>query len=764
MPSQATLATRFKRLPLAAALGVITATGAVPSLAQDSEMTLEEVIVTAQKRSQSLQDVPIAITAFSNDGLRQAMVYDIGDLAPLTPGFNTNVLQPAFPELFIRGIGSSDFGIGADPSIGIFIDGVYMGRSGGAVTQLQDIARVEVLKGPQGTLFGRNTAAGAISMTTFDASEDIPNTLGVKAGNHNHREVYGGVSFPLVEDKLWFRFSGMSASRDGWQDNATTGAEGGELDRWTYRATLTWKPTEEVRVNLTADNSKAEENTGYWEVSDDQWGLVNFGVYDPLALDYEDEKAAADSDPRTKREPKGAALTVDWEINDSLSFTSITGYREYETTFQMDLDASSFPLAQTVANIESSEAWSQEFRLNSSSENLDWFVGVSYYDEDTGLNVTDALNLQSLELITESSPSAGDGFICFGSPGCTSDILPGFTAEQVKSSGHNESLAIYGDATWRATDRLSLTVGIRYSEDDKELQHGFNASNFGFIYLPPEGGTDLGSGFIGATQDDSWSNTSPRFVVDYALTDDFLMYGSYTKGYKSGGFNTFPSGSFNDLDSADEETVDSYELGVKTTWLDSRLQANIAAFYYEYDDLQVIVAQNSGGVTSFVLDNEGKAEGQGLEAELSFLPVQDLTLSLMLAYLDTEIKEGENEGKDLPRAPEFSGAVGVDYFLDLDNLGEIRFNASYAYVGDNQLTLSEFPVSELTTQDSYELLNSRITWSLGEERPWQIALWGTNLTDEVIRVTAYDSLSFVGLYSTQRNTPRMYGIDVSYSF
>jgi iron complex outermembrane receptor protein len=754
------------QLVAATGLSLSFAAANVSAQAQGSDQpgALEEIVVTAQKREQNLQDVPITLSAFGSDMLRQAGARDFSGLTSMTTGFSFTGGNPAFASPYIRGIGTNVTSVGSDPSIGVYVDGVYASRKGGSLFDLLDVERVEILKGPQGTLFGRNSIGGAISIITADPVNEFEGTVAVDVGNYNERGIKGIVNVPLVADKLLLRASGLLRQRDGWQENVLDGKTGGELDRTAAQLKLAWLPVDSVEVELSNFWNRSDEIASYTDNIRSGLGLpVN-----ELAKNWHDKKAvngglnpfglsASDQAPTVPyfdRTMHAHALNVDWDINDSLLFTSLTAYRTYETSAATDYDGTEYLIGANVNSTENNETTSQEFRLTGTGTALDWFVGASASKETADMQfligLFDFLNANG------RTPFFEDSFVV----------------------AKTDSFALYGDLTWRATDSINVTVGGRYSYDDKSIDYrnplqtagARGLRGLGFIMPIPVQFTDAsGNPDPKATSlSDSWTDFSPRVVLDYSI-DDVMFYASAARGYKSGGFNTYPSvvqvpTSPNFLkvlptatESVDPETTINLEFGVKSMWLDRRLTLNAALFSMDYDDLQVQVIKNQ----TVQLENAGKASSTGIELETRYLFTPDLALTVNAAWTDAEYDRFTSGGVDysgtpLRFSPEWAGNVAIDYTRQLSDLGSLRAFVNYAYKGDHLL-------SEAFEQSSYSTLSARLSFA-SASGAWELALFGDNLTDESYLFNYIEQVNGFGFTSANRADPRIYGAEFTYHF
>jgi len=718
---------------------------------------LEEVLVVAQKRSQSLQDVPIAVSALSTDALAQSGVRTLSDISQLVPGLNISDTQSEAISVSMRGISSNDFGFAVEQSIPIYLDGAYLGLGTSLIGDLTDIAQVEVLKGPQGTLFGRNAAGGAVSITTAPVADEFEGDLRAGYGSDNLYTASTILNVPLIDDTLGMRLNAGLRQRDGWQDNVTTGADDGyEQDRWFARLKLAWTPTDSVDLVWTSDYKEEDDNSGYYYLLESD---LPPEIYNPVVFDTDGEKASnfdyalgttsPESEPldyRINREITGHAAHLTWDINDSLTLTSISAYRNLDYEIDEDNDGTEYLFLNVRSSGETDE-FSQELRLNGTTDAFDWFVGASYYYQDLDAHVEDSFGSYATGL---------------GAP---------LTEFNVGSS-EVDSYGLFGDVIWAVTDQINLTFGARYSYDEKSQDIKTPAQDALGVGLPfnlvfptaeqltgSEGNPDPSL----ASLEDDWDDLSLRGVVDYQLNDSSMLFFSVSQGYKAGGFNSFPIVDLDNLpfiipgqmEPYDEETVTNLELGIKSEWLDNRLRLNASVFYYEWEDLQLQVIEDKSVFTI----NAGKAIGQGVDIELSLQATDNLVLSANLGLLDAEFDEDVpgyedfQKGDDLLYSPKVAANLGLDHYAKVIANWELRTHVGYSYTDDQYLS----PGYE---EGSYSLLNGRISL-LSPDNNWEFALWGRNLTDEAYLEQVTD-FSDIGYVSARRNEPVTYGAEVIY--
>ena len=749
------------------------------------DLVIEEIVVTAQKREQKLQDVPIAITAIGADEFEQTGSVTLSDIAQNIPSLTITQTQYESISVSLRGISSNDFGYSSEESIPVYLDGVYQGVGSAILGGLQDIARIEVLKGPQGTLFGRNAAGGAVNVTTAPVGYDFEARLNFGMGNYDLRTVKSTFNLPLIQDTLGARINVGKRDREGWQKNVVTSdRDGYAQDRWNARIKVNWTPTDSLQFELTNDWLMEDDHPGYSTVLSLGGGFLDIFApgtsVNPVAFDTGSTRASSGSaaidssglgvvpdgsplEHQLKRKIRGTSLKAVYELNDELTLTSITSYRELDSRVDDDPDGTEFAL-QHVRSFEDTEEYNYELRLNGQHGILDWFLGANAYRSDTS-----GLTMNTYAEFTGAT-NIGEGEI-------DGTAVPQPFDEVYRVNTKTESYGVFGDAIFSLAETVNATLGARYSRDVKSQDILDTGAAGDFFALPNQLTDENGNLDPGlANLHENWDNLSLRAVVDVQMNDDLLGFFSVSQGYKSGGFNSFPLVNFEpvnigggvlvrapgfgtalpgQLESFDEEQVINYELGLKSTLLDGSLRVNASYFYYEYDDLQVQFLDNAGALRT---DNLGEATGQGVDLDVIYLVTGNLTLSTSLAWLDTRNEEdlpaaGISEGDDLAFAPSFSGSVAINYLLSLGGLGDLRTNLSYSYTGDS---------AEDFRDDSFELLNARITLS-DIEGQVDLAFWGRNITNEDYLETGFDASDILGFNSVRRNEPATYGIELIFN-
>ena len=673
---------------------------------------LEEVLVSAQRRDQGLQDVPIALTAFQGDFIEAAGAELIDDLARYTPALTVQNSSQGEPNIYIRGIGSNDFGVGGDISVGVFIDDIYVGRIHGAIMDLADAERVEILKGPQGTLFGRNTIGGAISIVTKKPGEELAGRIKVEGGSYDKRRIDAAIE-GAVTDNIAMRLSGLVNKRDGWKDNDFDNSEVENEDNSGAKLTAVYRPEGAFEAMFKLSYDEVDSTSRGPQSTNPIY--ANGGPYDSINSDLGDQGQEA-------RELWDSSVHLSWDL-DNYKFKSITGYRETDYRSRKDTTGTGSRDARLRTNITmDAEQYSQEFRLNfDDGGDLTWFAGASVFYE----NVNQGSLLESTnETIKVIGPTRDPAFnLIIG------DFPDGGNYyETLENGGKYYSYAAYGDVTWNFAEQWELITGLRYSLDEKE----HFVESFGPTPVKPVFGGLLN--FPGvvyqtaprADNDERWDAWTPRAVLRWTESDNNMYYGSVSRGYKSGGFNSFlPNNDF------DPEYVWSYELGNKSSWLDNRLQINTAIFYYDYEDLQVNNIENA----IVVVRNAGEARGQGIEFDATWLFAENWQLMMSGNYLDAEFKKftpainntpTDLSGQTMPLAPELQFSMTLIHNQLLSSGANIDYQLSYSWSDDYYFEVGN---TKDEYQDSFGLLDGRIAWSSANAN-WELAVFGQNLTDE----------------------------------
>ncbi len=703
---------------------------AVPQVAFSQSSALEEVIVTAERRAQDAQDVPIALTIIGGSEISPSGISSISDVALKTPNLTFTQFNIGEPQLFLRGLGTTIDSAGADPTVSVFIDDVYVGRSAGATSDLYDLERIEVLRGPQGTLYGRNVTGGAISIVTKRPSNEFEAKLGVTVGNYGLTVLRGLVDGP-IGDNLAGNLSFSKRDRDGYAYSNRSGQELDDADNFSLRGKLLWDISDNTELLLGFDYSTDDNNGQCRNLTklDNPAGDHNAGgVFVPVLQQI---KADTNSeDPRTcamtieqyaERDVFGLSARLQMEFTNDLSLTSITAYRELEYSWLQELGGlDSPPNLLSVEDNEGDDAdqISQEFRLTKDGDRLFWVAGAYYFKE----NVDRFANVP----------------IFFG-PG--SPVAPGALLDRSwLQSATNTSMALFGQVVWSMTDALALTLGGRHTWDEKEMDNAYYSSPGNEVY-----------NFKGL--EESWDEFTPRVTVDWQVTDDHMLFATWSKGYKSGVFisqNTTAALAETPLE---PEEATNMEIGAKTRWFDNRLQFNLVYFDLENENQQLFRLENF----TLVSENFG-TESSGIELDFIAALGKNLTLSGMYASLDAEIVGGQFAGNVAPRSPDYKYSVALNYNAALGNGAILDFDASVSYSDNWYMEATNQGVSYM---DDYSIVDASVRYTSSGGN-WEVTLWGKNLSDEL--VTSHSIVSSFGGSVELFAPPRTYGVTANYFF
>jgi iron complex outermembrane receptor protein len=745
--------------------------GASAQTNSTSKLMLEEVVVTAEKRSQSVQSIPLAVTAFSQANMDLRDATDVRALQNFTPNleFNNESGGQNNSRVTLRGIGTETLVGGGDPGVALHVDGVYVGRNSASAQSIFDVERLEVLRGPQGTLYGRNATGGSINIITKKATDEFEGSLDLTAGNYNRTRVRGVVNLP-VTDNLYSRFSIIKEVRDGYLEKSFAG--GGDNDDkviLSVRGQLLWDLENDNEIILRAFHTKVEGvgagskflgvDTNY-QFSNYQLGIADGSSGPPVGVPltgplYTNPATGSPAQPMSTDlytisknanefvdlEHQGVDLTVEWNLSDTVMLRSITAYQTLDNASLVDADNSELAIEER-ARENQAEQYSQEFNLLSTGDDdLQWIVGAFYFHE---------------EIEEEFSTTILGGLLDPSIPLPGGQLPGGNGAGQNPTANHEtDSYAFFGQATYSVTDALRVTAGLRYSVDEKE-QSRVNAGIVDFV----TGVRQLSGGAIGPEApsfvDGDWSSTTGKLSIDYDLNEDSLLYASFSTGFKSGGI------PFNGVqDPYEPEEVDAFEVGSKNEFLDNRLRLNLAAFYYDYQDLQVFRLTGDGPKA----ENAAQSTVWGLEAEFQAVITESLKIDGSAGYLDAEyddytidIPPTDYSGNTLNHAPENMVNVGVQYDTELSG-GDFTARLDYVRRGDTYFDRAN---TDLDLQDAYGLVSANVRY---EKDNWFVSLYGKNLGDkEYVTGQIINPPFNCGCRTVGVGEPRTYGVSVGMSW
>lgn len=761
--------------PVVAALGayclcaIFAPTPAKAEVAQSASAAaagaqLEEVLVTARRREENVQSTPLSVSAISPTQLEQRAAPDIRDLVGTTPNLVIDPVSagPSAAAISIRGISFEDIEKSFDPSVGVLIDGVYIGTNTGQLLDFFDFSGIEVLRGPQGTLFGRNTTGGVINITRSDPTGRFGGKLALTGGDYGRREFRGVLNLPevgMVDTKLFY----FHKESDGYVRNVTRGVMEPKSRSDNYGVTFKIAPTDTFNAKLTLEGNRQRSETSQSSLSDNA-DLICLQL--PLGPGGALVRVTGIPDQECNRNNTGdlytsfsnvagpvkyregaGTLEFNWEVGHGFTLTGVTGYRKSKESVRQDFDGSSINFFDTLRN-QNYHQFSQEFRVAGKlTDTLDMVAGVYYFDSK-----------YHLHQYTNWGP-----FLQFAAG------LPAETQAIVDHEAKSE--AAFADFDWRFMPKWRLSVGGRYTKDTKQIVNDAIA-------------------FV-ARGKASWSEFTPKVSVDYEPTDDAMLYATYSKGYRSGGFNGRASTPVAASTPYNPETVDSYEVGAKTEWLDNRLIVNVAGFYTKYDNKQeeVVRPTPAGSINAqeTIVANAASATIKGLELEVRGRPMQGLNVNASLGLLDASydsfaqldpvtLQPIDLSNLNLRRTPKATASVGFDYTVP-SALGDWTLAADWRHVAPYDTTISLEPGTGVIVAgklvpaindprgrtNTQNLVDASLTWR--QERHGQqmhVTLFGRNLTDD--RGLA-GALPVAGLFAFgSPRPPRTWGVEVGYEF
>ncbi|MCE3002427.1 MAG: TonB-dependent receptor [Xanthomonadaceae bacterium] len=682
-----------------------------PEAAADPQdaSTLEAVTVTAQRREEELQKTPISITALSKEDLERKQVARLDDLKFEVPNLviepNTGTTSGA--KIFLRGVGADESLFTADPAVAIYVDDVYIPRQTGAMLDLYDVERIEVLRGPQGTLYGRNATGGAIRYITRQPNGDPSFVVSGQFGNLGRGDLRTALGGRLGE-ALDFSAAALTRNRDGFSRDVTNNRDVNDQEVYAMRLGFSLPLGDSTRASLALDGIKERSGPAY------ATGVIRAGGTRPVSDPDNDYYTLQTNvvQGRNDLDQFGAVLTLETEL-DWATWRNIAHYRGMENLLFGDFDGT----AQTRFHLFQDQDQDQkgyESQLISTGDGpFTWVGGVFLFRE------------------SNEQPTRQDIF----ATGSTNTI-----------NLDTEARALYGQGTYAFSDALRLTGGLRWSWEEKD---------FSVVSVRANGTPN----FSFAKKDD-WSKLDWRLALDYQFNDDVMGYASAATGFKSGGFNG-RGASPAAITTVDEETVLAYEVGVKTTLLDDRLRFNAAYYRNQYDDLQLTAFAPDG--TSLLL-NAADTRIQGFEVDATAVLAPGWQVNASVGTIDAEytdfsaINRPIFEGKELKQAPELTWTLGTQYALELGD-GELVMGVQAHYTDEHFQNLANSPIIKT---DEYTLVDARIAYEAAGGK-WMVALWGKNLTDEEYFTGAFD-LAALGFADAYMNVPRTYGIDFRYRF
>ena len=776
---------------------------------------LDTIVVTAQSRQQELQDVPIALQVVDQQLLDDVAADNLGDIDAFVPGLVVDAAQPTQPSFRLRGVETSNFGIGTDPAVGVFVDGVYGGRGGGVLQPFVDVERIEVLKGPQGTLFGRNTAAGAISLVTRRPQNETEARLRLRLGNYGKQYADAMWNLPTGDNSA-LRFNALFNHSDGWFQDGATGKDLGGENVWATRAAWQVGLGENTTALVSWDHESLDQN-----------GRVTTGI---VPLPAYPQRPPVPVDPDDYLDPRDIptysdATNAEWRTFDGVTLivdhaltwghlTSTTSWRQYDALNQTEEDGTNrADLYIDSVNTESNETFYQEFKFAGSNARLDWVAGASFFKEDADQTSEVNTNTAAVDNIVRNLGVAYELGVPDGSlynftsmlaqmNGIPISLVGDRWNERFTNTLSTTAYAAFGDVIWRATDKLNLTFGLRYTRDEKDFtwlntprnapeleakldlleslgffdalaQMGIPITRelltFDMAFIDPPAMVNKG---VLVRDKRSWSDFSPRFVIDYHFNDKAMVFGSLAKGYKAGGFNALQIGP-----AFENEDVWNAEVGIKQSF--GRFSYNASLFHYRYDNRQSIRLidpdpNNPVDIPRFVFDT-GDLEATGIDFDMRWKVTDAFTLDAQAEWIDSKYKDYVTpEGVDLDGEPtgepRFTASVGAAYRMSLGDSGDLRLSARHAYRGRTRCNAGSDLQGDcgvnalLDIGEPRERTDVRVGWT-SPQGTWSWAVYGNNIFDnQYVKGLNTYGRGPLGVVGATISEPRTYGMEVAVKF
>jgi iron complex outermembrane recepter protein len=710
----------------------------VPAAAQEGA-AVEEIIVTAQKRAERLIDVPSSIAAVGEQTITDLNVRQLAELSNHVPNLIIDSNVSLNSAVYIRGVGANSRNIGFDTRVGVYLDGVYLGQSPALNQELIDLERVEVLRGPQGALFGKNTVAGAINLISRQPTFDTETFVSARVGDYDERQ--GSLRFnTALGSNVATKISFNRAQRDGFTTNLFDGSDVGNRDATSGRAQLLWNVSDAMQVLASVDGLRTRERGEYGNAFTNTFGTALAPTYlTPRTINVNHNSA-------DERDVYGGALTVSYELASGSTLKSISSYRSTEFASTIDVDYSPIELA-SVDFADEYRQYTQEFQwLAARTDRFEYLAGLYLYQQESDTSRAARTHSQAPLLglpAGESLPTAGDVT--------------------------TRNAAFYAHGTYDLTDRLELGVGFRWSWEEKDASYAIDGSR-----LPAFG---LATGTFADRRTDE--DFSPTATLTYQWTPNLVSYLRYAEGYKSGGYNldfvgprVFP----NSLE-FERETATNYEAGIKGDLWQRRLGFAVSVFRTEFENYQVDqFLEVSPGVIAIVIGNAAEVRTQGIEIEATLRPIDRLSLNLGVGLLEAEFESfpgggagnSDASGKDLPGASPMQANAGVSYSIPIGRSFDLLLHADYTYRDryysdiDNRTAVSVGGVTvPYDRVDASDFVNARIAIAPQSQR-WEFALWSRNLLDSR-NISIYGG-DFFGTLTRRYSAPRTWGAEISAKF
>lgn len=727
--------------------------------AEEPEAGVGTIIVTAQRREQDIQDVPLSITALSGEFLQRSGVLDLSDIQAYTPNLKIDGGSSGIrPVISIRGIGTSAFNIGLEPSVAIFYDGVYTARASQSIGDLIDVERIEVLRGPQGTLFGKNTTAGLVSVITKRPEFNFGGQVEATLGNYDTKQIRGTVTGP-ISDTLAFRLTGFGTWRDGFITNIATASDLNNRNRFGFRGQLLFSPSDDLDIRIIGDYTDVDENCcGAPQLVEgvQRNTRIRNGGGTLLPRDPYNRVVATDIDPFSRVKDGGISMQIDYDIG-GVTLSSITAYRDYADRENIDADFSDVNVIDPNPSRITIDQLSQELRLAGSSGWLDWTIGAFYLDLDL---FRDGGNIFGTEVAQFLGLPAAVG----------SQLLP---AGQGNISNRYEqqtrSYAGFAHVVAEVTEGLSLTGGLRYTHEEKDFDARFLINDPSRLIFQPA------TNFAGDRSEGDFSATAS---VQYEWSPDVMTFVTWSRGAKSGGFNAVQTAVARNNTTFEPETANSWEAGLRSRLIDRKLLFNVTVFRQSTKDFQTNAFDPVNG---FVLTNAGEVRAQGVEWEIQARPSERFSLGMSGAYTDATFEDfvgaqcfsGQTvaqgcvggvqdiSGRRKNNAPAWEVSAVANYDAPIGSGGMHFLARAEANLRDGFNPLQS--LDPRTNLESYVLANFRLGLRAADNS-WQVVGWVRNAFDEDYALAAFEYAFASGGFGGFLGDPRTYGVTLTSSF
>jgi iron complex outermembrane receptor protein len=737
-----------------------------------SDNTMEVIVVTAQKRVENIQEVPISIGIFNDEQIEKMALRQLNEVAEFLPNFKMSQTNDFSSSISIRGIGSHSRNIGFDARVGLYLDGVYIGQSPAHNQDLLDLERIEVLRGPQGALFGKNNVAGSINLITKKPENEFSANVGVTFGNYGLKQYSASLNGPLNDD-ISAKFSINKYQRDGFVENTETGNWLNEQDSYSYRGQIRANLSDTIEINFAIDSLKSDR------LSFDGVPITNtLGTAKNIGY-LEKNKVSFDVDPYEEREISGESLTIDWDIGNNFTVKSITGHRDSTIQYENDFDFSSQSVA-FLDYVDDYSQWSQEIQLISPESKFQYVAGLYYFKQDAYTKRLPNVGDETLSLFTGVPRSVFEQGASFNDP-TSIFMLAAFHPGILSTVGNVDttSYSLFFNSNYQFNPEITFNLGFRYSTEEKSVDWTVSSidpqTNVPVIPI-----FELANGHVIDERTDH--DLSPLISVNYHINPDINAYIKYSTGYKSGGYNVdfLTQNQLSAGINFDKETVDSYEIGMKGNLFNQKLMFSSAIFYASYDDYQINQLVNlAAGTTALSIRNAAKVETYGAELALTYQLTDDLHLNAAFGLLDAKFDKfpaGGSNGEDLsgnalPGVSDYTVNMSIQYYYPVPVMrSEISVSLSYNYQddyntdidGQTNITLANNEMLDIGHIGGFGILNGNISLE-PLDNGISLSLWVRNLTDEDSPIVLGEK-SFFG---TRRNVyvnPRTFGLTLKYYF